>query len=430
MDDNDAEQAGQEIIVALSHERLVRQHLTGMLDERACLQSPALGLARLRLKDLSRVAFRLSGETQATYARQGRADELSDKPRQTLDQVIWALRRLVRIDNGGWQPVIGKNRLVSMRGDDGGVDPAKHVWIGGVGSLKTPGAGAPVPSWPDRRTGPGAGVRVGVLDTALSSHPWFAGGWSARYSDLLNDRDQVMPFASHATFVTGLVLSQAPGARVEARRLIDTSTESATGWQAATEIVRLGQSGVDILNLSFVCFTDDGQPPMAIAAAIDRLDPRVVVVAAAGNHGADGSAGLSRSPAWPAALDEVIAVGAADSHGRPSRFTPVDAPWIDLLAPGEDIVSTTVSTKKARALASAGGGTEPTAETGSDLEYGFAEWSGSSFSAALVSGAIAAGTQAGTVSARESWEDIRASLTEDAGRPPLLRMWPPTVQGP
>lgn len=48
---------------------------------------------------------------------------------------------------------------------------------------------------------------------------------------------------------------------------------------------KVGRSGVDIVNLSFACGISDGEPPPAIGTAIDLLDPEVVVVAAAGNHG-------------------------------------------------------------------------------------------------------------------------------------------------
>jgi membrane-anchored mycosin MYCP len=48
----------------------------------------------------------------------------------------------------------------------------------------------------------------------------------------------------------------------------------------------------------------------------------------------------------------------------------------------------------------------PRGRDGSDVApfEGYAEWSGSSFAAALVSGAIAARTEPGSVSARRAWQ--------------------------
>ena len=86
-------------------------------------------------------------------------------------------------------------------------------------------------------------------------------------------------------------------------------------------------------------------------------------------------AALAVLPAWPAALDDVVAVGALDGHGGTADFSP-DRPWVDIATRGVNLRSTFPDT--------AGFGL-PTGAHGS-----WAEWSGTSFSTALVSGAIAA----------------------------------------
>ena len=145
---------------------------------------------------------------------------------------------------------------------------------------------------PPRAAGPGRGVRIGVLDTRLYPQPWLAGGWAARYSDTLTDFSQTLTAEGHATFVTGLILRQAPGATVEVRGVLDEDG-TAYSWDVAKAMVEFGRSGLDILNLSFSCYTEDGEPPLVLSAAVDRLPQDVVVVAAAGNHGspqdADGN---------------------------------------------------------------------------------------------------------------------------------------------
>jgi subtilisin family serine protease len=158
---------------------------------------------------------------------------------------------------------------------------------------------------------------------------------------------------------------------------------------------------------------------LALATAIDRLDPDIVVVAAAGNHGDAGetpsredavpaeengrprlTAADRRRPSWPAALDDVVAVGAADDQGVRASFTPQGVPWIDVVTHGVRVASTYLDGEVDVAIT-------PGSADVRRFE-GCAEWSGTSFAAALVSGAIAARTKPGSVSARRAWQQILA----------------------
>ncbi|OPG14322.1 S8/S53 family peptidase [Microbispora sp. GKU 823] len=160
----------------------------------------------------------------------------------------------------------------------------------------------------------------------------------------------------------------------------------------------------DILNLSLGCFTLSGGPPLVIARAIERLAPRVLVVAAAGNHGAlpHLSSGRSRrSACWPAAVPPVVAVGAygtVDGHPVMPGWSP-DLPWVACLAPGEGVV-----------------GSYLTGEVDIDGRrqtfQGHARWSGTSFSAALVTGAVAARTVPGSVTPRQALDKLLAEAAE------------------
>jgi subtilisin family serine protease len=139
--------------------------------------------------------------------------------------------------------------------------------------------------------------------------------------------------------------------------------------------------------------------------AISRLTPGMVVVAAAGNHGerppGQEQADLADRAAvlFPAALDEVVAVGALDREDRPAGFNPRGAredqwaPWIDVFAPGTDVVSAYLGEQ-------AEDGGEPgevvaiperDGAVPRELRFrGWARWSGTSFAAARVTGEIAA----------------------------------------
>ena len=399
-----------DLVVSLEHLRLVTAEIADVLKDReqaaidlATEKSPDLGLALLTIPKIDDIARLLV----ARVGSQGIPDDErypfpEDAP--PIDQLIWALRALFRSRYAGWIPLLGKNRLVGRVHGVNGI--VIHTGEHDPGTDDTP--------LPPRGTGPGQGVRVCVIDTGLYPNEWLAGGWVARYSDLLPSDANAPMVAGHATFVTGLILSQAPGATVEVRRALNDQGE-ADSWTVGQEIVRLGRSGIDVLNLSFACYTDDGQPPALLATAIDRLDPKIVVVAAAGNH-ADaplektGGVDLRGVPAWPAALEDVIAVGAVDSNGRRAEFSPT-APWVDLYARGVDVRSTYLS----QALTN--GESEPTRFDG------WASWTGTSFAAALVSGAIAASTQPGQTTSREAVTDILETLAENKSYAVVMDRW-------
>ena len=100
-----------------------------------------------------------------------------------------------------------------------------------------------------------------------------------------------------------------------------------------------------MVNLSFGEFmTDDDSAPMVLAAAIRRFGRDTVVVAAAGNNGdvnalpAGSLPGVTpETKCYPAALPDVMGVGAIDADNKRAPFTPGPAPWISLFARGTDL---------------------------------------------------------------------------------------------
>ena len=383
-----------DLVVAVEHAREVAAALEGLavrVDE--VEESPALGLSLIRLPEDGAAAARFTDETAqqvADHTAASGAGEPTD-----LDRLLVGLRAAFAQKYAGWVPTIGKNRLL---GD-----------VIGGGKISHGGALAPAPvsdQLPARESRAGRGVRVGVLDTAIGAHPWLAGGWVAAADDVLLPGTS-RAVAGHATFIAGLVLREAPGCVVVARRVL-SDDGAADSWSVAQEIVEHGREGLDVLNLSLFCHTEDGEPPLVLSRAVDRLPSETVVVAAAGNHGDDGGQLADRRrPAWPAALDGVVSVGAIDDAGEIAPFSPAGVPWVDVVAPGVDRVSTYLS-----------GTVEFDDGATDDFPAGLASWSGTSFAAASVSGAIAARTVPGQVSARQAWESLR----EGSERPAVLRL--------
>ncbi|HSV64372.1 MAG TPA: S8/S53 family peptidase [Mycobacteriales bacterium] len=390
-----------QIVVGLPHVRLVGHRLVELGvwggGSGRVVPDDRLGLALLTdLAGLPEVAGRVRAEYPAEIA----ALEAGGRSFTPLDLLLFTLRRGFGAEYAGWTPLLGKNRVLDR------VDGTPYHWPIAMGADQpVPVDPVPVdgPGRPSADPGLGTDVRVGVLDVGLYPHPDLAGRYIAAPDALIEPKpDEVMqPWAGHATFVADLILRQAPGARLEVHRLLDASDGQATLWDAARELVRFDTSGVEVLNVSFGCYTADGQPPLLMEQAIDRLGSGIVVVAAAGNHGrhTDLAAGITpRSASWPAALDRVVAIGADDGHGRRAPFSP-DLPWVARTAPG-------VGVEAAYLDATVQPWAEGPATPSTVRFHGRARWSGTSFAAATISGAIAAGMVPDRVSAHEALQRL------------------------
>jgi membrane-anchored mycosin MYCP len=337
-----------------------------------------------------------------------------------LDVLLAYLRSRFADRFGGWVPVMAKNRIV------GGVGAANGQVSGG-------GEGEPEPKQPEqpaardgvpaevsnaephlRATGyvlgpadAGQHCRVALLDTRLSDQPGLLGKILASQDTFLSGNDGVNFEEGHATFVVGLIVQQAPAAKVHAAAVLTGKDSTNTAWNVARAMANLAGSGIDVLNLSLGCFTEDDQAPFVLQRAVDVLSPRTVIVAAAGNHAnkkppmggryTDGK-NVPR-PFWPAALDNVIAVGARkgdpqSNDAETAAFSP-KLSWVDLEAPGVKVTSLYL-----KGAVKDGNGKDL---AGFD---GYASWSGTSLATATVTGVIAAAIRPGKTAA-EVVRDLR-----------------------
>jgi hypothetical protein len=377
-----------QIVVALADLDVVTKEIESLHGRtKRPVRHERLGLALLPLQGASIKAavaeLRRSRGIAAELAAFTKARKAESEGRiSPLDELLQGLRLRFAKKYENWQPAFGKNRTISK------IAGSPHVGGGGVGPPKeTRHSLAP------RKT-PRAqqhSARVGLLDTRMFHHDWLAGGYLARPGDLLSQQDRYRSTQAHATSVASCILERAPGAEVHLRRVLD---DNALGdsWAVATAMAEVAEAGFDVVNLSFgEYFTDDGEPPLVIDTAVKLLGARSVIVAAAGNHGNVASrpasevpAGLTeKSPSYPAALPDVLAVGALED-AKPAPFSPKDAPWIRLMAPGVD---RTVAFLAGQVLVASEDGTFRHAKK---LPFnGWAKCSGTSYAAGTVTGEIA-----------------------------------------
>jgi subtilisin family serine protease len=302
----------------------------------------------------------------------------------------------------GEPPVVAPNLLMSVP-----VEGQPRLWHGFGGAEPAPRR---LPDRTDSKSG--GGVLVGVIDTGIRHHPWLSGGYLAAPDDIepvdVDDDGRLEQQAGHGTFIAGLVLQQAPAAGVWVEKALDTAGDGFTA-EVAEAAVRLAERGVHILNLSLGCYADHPAFREVLAhvvTTVHRIDPDLVVVAAAGNLGE----GQEPEEFWPAALPDVVGVGAVrDGERHEWASFSNRGTWVDFAAPGEDLVSTYFKYR-------------PGKRHGPEFN-GWAVWDGTSFATAVVSGAIARTMTEHDESAKDAVERLRNEAkahTDDDLRVPVI----------
>ncbi|MFE7577347.1 type VII secretion-associated serine protease mycosin [Streptomyces sp. NPDC057521] len=196
--------------------------------------------------------------------------------------------------------------------------------------------------WHDTR---GEGVRVAVIDTGVDdTHPQLAGAVAPGADTLEPGGDGTGDPVGHGTLVAGLVAARpragtgfvglAPGATVIPVRQND-ARDDGTDVSLAGAILHAVARRAQVINISQETVRPQA-PGSALGRAVAEAVRRdIVVVASAGNDGADGG----RTPTYPAAFDGVLAVAASDRDNERAPFSRPGS-FVDVAAPGVDIVST------------------------------------------------------------------------------------------
>lgn len=162
----------------------------------------------------------------------------------------------------------------------------------------------------------------------------------------LDSNGDPMDDHSHGTHVAGIVgavgdnnlgvTGVSPTVSIMALRFMGANGSGTTS-DVAEAITYAADNGADIINASFTGTNSSTVMEQAIDYASDA---GVLFVAAAGNSGEDNDA----IPNYPASYDiaNILAVAATDSNDLLADFSNYGATSVDMAAPGESILSTTL----------------------------------------------------------------------------------------
>jgi subtilisin family serine protease len=201
-----------------------------------------------------------------------------------------------------------------------------------------------VQTWDDSYSGPtsGAGQTVAVVDTGVqASHPDLAGqvlGGAVFGQPAPATQDHHV--SGHGTRIAGIIAAvtdngtdvagATPAAKVLPVKVLDHNGKGFSS-DVAAGIMWAADNGATVVNLSL----GGPNPTDAMRFAVNHavFTRGVPVISSSGNSGRCGS------PSFPAAFEEVLAVGATDANDNSASFSTT-GPFVKVVAPGVSIVST------------------------------------------------------------------------------------------
>lgn len=173
------------------------------------------------------------------------------------------------------------------------------------------------------------GTIVAVVDTGVDpAHPWFATHLVAGRS-FVGAVEDFSDGHGHGTHVAGIVRQADSSARIMPVRVLDRFGMGGDA-QVSAGIIWAVENGAKVVNLSL----GGVGRSMALDAAVEfARNNDVVVVAAAGNYGGNGSPIV-----FPAANDLTVAVAAVDGGSTAASFSNRGL-YVDIAALGVGVVS-------------------------------------------------------------------------------------------
>ncbi len=195
-------------------------------------------------------------------------------------------------------------------------------------------------------------IRVAVIDSGIDlGHPEFVGRVVKAKSFV---GGSVRDDEGHGTFVAGEIAAavdngegiagMAPSAELLVAKVVNAAGE--VPLRAEVDAIRwAADNGARVINLSLGGVRDpldrqrDAYSPLEQAAVDYAYSKGAVIVAAVGN-GPQSPATPWPYAHYPSALPHVIGVAALAQNGNVPQFSNRDAVYVDIAAPGKDVLST------------------------------------------------------------------------------------------
>jgi hypothetical protein len=229
----------------------------------------------------------------------------------------------------------------------------------------------------DGLTPPGQGIPVTIVDSGVNiEHPEFAGRPD---TVMLNPQEPAGYGGHHGTMVASVIAAPAngvgalgiyPQAVLRSWDIAIGAGNELSTSEIVSGVLAAARAGRGVINLS----VGGGVPERSTELAIDEaVGLGSLVVAASGNDGDRGN-----PLGYPAAFPHVLTVAATGRNGGVTSFSS-RSPYVDLAAPGEDIVVATPDVRSGEVVLAAAPTVAPT--------WVYAD--GTSFATPLVAGAAA-----------------------------------------
>lgn len=229
----------------------------------------------------------------------------------------------------------------------------------------------------------GEGVTVAVVDSGVAPHPALPNVVDRRNFSSDSETFDTLGHGTHVAGVIGAVSGVAKGIAPKAK-IISLKVLGHSGMGSneavATAVRYAADAGVDLVCMSLGSPSPSDRVHQAIQYAASK---GVVCVCAAGNDGGAVN--------FPAAFQEVVAVGAVDRNGNACEFSSRGRE-IEVAAPGQDITSTW-------------------------LAGGYATISGTSMAAPFVTGVLALYVSANGKTNHHRAIEVLSSTCRDVGQP-------------